>query len=428
MSGIFDNDDDDRSRRMEEAFPLERLPVAQPTGPGITVIDQQPRGAMRVDVPRDEGKIFQKIKAIATAAGDEFFYRWPTKNKDGSTGWVEGASVQCTNAVSRIYGNCLVTCRSEDHPAFYLFTARFYDMETGYGYERQFKQRKGQSLGGKMDAARAEDIVFQIGQSKALRNVVDNALGEFTAYALREAKSGIVKLVGADPEKYRARLRQRIEDLKVELIRVEHHVGRPIGDWLAPDMAMVIAEIQTINDNMATADELWPRATIVVGPTEPTRDQFADNGKADGTKPADKVDDVARQVDQAIADAAAADAARLEDLDDQVSALTDSAGREDQRARWNPVYTARKAALASPLPAGADNPPVEPTGAELKAQQFRDWLADQRGDVDKAKTSTAIDLIEEEVRKAFDDPKDPVLVAFIDHCNAAARALSRKKK
>jgi hypothetical protein len=80
----------DRMQAIDAAF--EEAPRAQlPAEVQQIVMDERPRGAVSVAVRRDEREIFQKIKTIATAAGDDFFYSWPTKNKDGTKGEVARA-------------------------------------------------------------------------------------------------------------------------------------------------------------------------------------------------------------------------------------------------------------------------------------------------------------------------------------------------
>jgi hypothetical protein len=259
---------------MEEAYDVNKVPATMPVGPQQVIIDDKHYGAVRVQVERDIGKVLANVKKIAQAAGDEFYYRWPVKNKDGLTDWIEGPSVKCTNAVSRIFGNCMVRVRAVDQGEHWMLAAQFVDVESGFLLERPFQQRKGQNIGGKMDSARALDIVFQIGVSKATRNVVNNGISDVVDYAFREAKEAIVGRIGADPERYRARIKQRLEDLRVDPKRVERRLGRTFDKWLTPDLAMVIAEIQAINDGMADPDDMWPQ--IAVQAPEPPKPEDYD--------------------------------------------------------------------------------------------------------------------------------------------------------
>lgn len=271
----------DRTASFEEAFaeaPRAELPATIQQ----QVIDERPRGAISVHVKRDELEILRKIKVIASAAGDDFFYSWPTKNKDGTKGVVEGPSVKCANAVARIFGNCSVKVRVFDMGATWIFYAQFYDLETGFVLERPFQQRKGQNVGGGMDKDRAADIVFQIGASKASRNVVCNALSEFTDYAFAVAKEQLVEKVGKNLERFRAQVLDRLVVLKVEVKRVELSRGKPADKWLAGDVAKIIAEIQAVNDGMAHPDELWPPIEAQAGAPKPQPEDFRADGPLAG--------------------------------------------------------------------------------------------------------------------------------------------------
>lgn len=257
MSSQRDTTVADRMASIDAAF--EEQPRAQlPAEVQQIVMDERPRGAVSVAVRRDEREIFQKIKTIATAAGDDFFYSWPTKNKDGTKGEVAGPSVKCANAVARLFGNCSVKVRVFDMGANWIFYAQFYDLETGFVLERPYQQRKGQNVGGGMDKDRATDIVFQIGTSKAARNVVCNALSEFTDFAFAVAREQLVEKVGKNLPKFLEQVKTRLGELKVEIKRVELTRGKPADKWLAGDVAKIIAEIQACNDGMAHPEELWP--------------------------------------------------------------------------------------------------------------------------------------------------------------------------
>jgi len=261
----------DMTNEDSEALSNERVSLP-------TVIDERPRGAIDVAVHRNEVRIFQKLKAIAAAAGDDFFYRFPVRNKDGTTKWIEGASIKCANAVARTYGNNATRIRSQDNGDHWIFTAQFYDFETGYVLERQFQQRKSQKTM-KTDPDRQLDIVFQIGQSKAIRNVINNALCEFTDYAFAEAQQGVVAKVGQNMKGYLERVRSRLKELGVDIKRVELAAGRSAENWLAPDIARTIAEIQSCNDGMASPDDVWPALDDGTSKERPKREDFVE-GKA----------------------------------------------------------------------------------------------------------------------------------------------------
>jgi hypothetical protein len=233
--------------------------------------------ARHCEVERDEAKVMARIKVAAAAAGDRWYYSFPVKNrKRGTTDTIEGASIKCANAVSRIYGNCDIDCRIVDTGDSWLLYARFVDYQTGYSLTRPFQQRKGQVMMGK-DADRALDMLLSLGVSKAERNVNCNALQEFTDFAKDEAKNNLIEKVGKNLKMFRDKVKTRLDELGVDIKRVEHSQGRAFSDWLASDVAKIIAQIKSVTDGMATAKEMWaPDA-----PAEPQRGD-AEQPKAEG--------------------------------------------------------------------------------------------------------------------------------------------------
>lgn len=230
--------------------------------------------AQKVAVERNELKILEKLKVLAAAAGENWYYRWPVNNRDGSTTWVEGPSIKLANDLARIYGNCQVDVRAFDQGDSWMLYARFVDIESGYSLTRAFQQRKNQQTIKTKDAGRALDIVFQIGQSKAIRNVVCNALQTLADFAKEEAKNNLVERVGKKLDEYRTKVMIRLTDLKIDQKRVEATVGRTAENWLAHDVARIIAELQAIQDGMAHPDDLYPDPNA---PTErPKRSETAE--------------------------------------------------------------------------------------------------------------------------------------------------------
>ena len=231
-------------------------PPLEAIGRGIQTIS--PVGAIKVAVERDDARVLQRLKVQAAAAGGRFYYSFPVTNKDGSKSKIEGPSIDCALAVARSYGNCDVDVRVEDHSDHWIFLARFRDFETGFTLTRAFQQRKNQVAMKTKDPGRALDMVFQIGQSKAIRNVICNALSDFTDFAFEEARAGFVDRVGKRVDYYREKAIERLAELKIDVKRVEAVIGKAAKDWLAQDLARIIAEIQAIQDGMSAADETYP--------------------------------------------------------------------------------------------------------------------------------------------------------------------------
>jgi hypothetical protein len=235
-------------------------PSVQPmASPGDRVF-----GAQAVAVYRDEARILQKLAALGAAAGDDWFYRFPVKNKNGGKDFIEGASIKLANDVARIYGNCEVDTRVIDLGPSWLIYARFTDFESGYALTRPFQQNKNASkMGG--DADRRLDISFQIGVSKAIRNVVVNALQTFSDFAFEAARNSLIDKIGKDVKKWQEKTLQGLAKHGVDAQRVEFVIGRASKDWTAPDLAKIIAMMKAIGDGMATIDETFPPKDKQVG-------------------------------------------------------------------------------------------------------------------------------------------------------------------
>lgn len=272
----FAEDEETLDQRIAAAFakPAESgqlvpLPTVSVTDAIIT--------AQRVAVERDEGKILRNIRVLAAAVGDDWYYRYPVKNNaTGQADWIEGPSIKCANNVARMYGNCQVDTRVVDNGDSWIVYARFVDYETGFSYTRPFQQRKGQTSIKSANAARQLDIALQIGVSKAIRNVICNALETYTNFAFEEAKNAIVEKVGKNIERYRDRVTTRLGELGVALSRVEATAGRVAKDWLAADIARIISQLQAIGDGMATIEETWPSGTVETENKQSNLDRFED--------------------------------------------------------------------------------------------------------------------------------------------------------
>ncbi|MDX0857903.1 hypothetical protein GOL78_25535 [Sinorhizobium medicae] len=242
---------------------LDEFAAAQITGPTSFLPATQSQSfevvsAQAVAVRRDEGLVLTRLRTLAQAAGTDWYYRFPVKNrKENRTDWIEGPSIKLANDLSRLYGNCAVDCRAQDFGDFWLFHARFVDLETGYSLIRPFQQRKSGGKIGGSDNERRLDIAFQIGASKAIRNVVVNALQTFSDFAFEEAKGALIDRIGTDLDGYRQRTIERVA-AHVDIERVERVIGRPRQDWLATDVAKIIAMAKAVTDGMATWNETFP--------------------------------------------------------------------------------------------------------------------------------------------------------------------------
>lgn len=214
-------------------------------------------GAQEVAVRRDVGRVLTEIRELAAAAGEDWYYRFPVKNRrENRIDYIEGPTIKCANDIARIYGNCEVTCEGIDLGTVFLYRARFIDLETGFSMSRPFQQRKSAAKMGK-DSERNEDAAYQTGASKAIRNVVVNALRTYADYAFAEAKQSLVAKIGRNLDQWRARTITHVSS-KVDIKRVERVIGRPATEWLAPDIARVVEMLNSVLDGMAAMDDTFP--------------------------------------------------------------------------------------------------------------------------------------------------------------------------
>ena len=243
------------------------VPVSASAGTAIDRAGADIVTAQRVAIKRNLPAVLQEAKALATAAGQRFYYSIPFSKKiKGENGekdrwvkeYVEGIGINGAMAALNTYGNCRVEAFvAHETATSYQFMARFTDLEKGVTVTRAFQQRKNMNTGMK-DAARQEDIIFQIGQSKAIRNVIDAGLGWLCDEMFAAAKAGIVERVGKNLQMYRDKVLDRLDELGISLDRVEPVVGRSAGNWLAPDVAKLIAQVQAIQEGLAAPDDLFP--------------------------------------------------------------------------------------------------------------------------------------------------------------------------
>jgi hypothetical protein len=141
---------------------------------------------------RKPKRLYHQLLAEAEIAAEEFFYGWGA-GKDR----VIGPSIGLAQAAARLWGNCAVEpAPLQETQDAWIFSVSFIDLETGFTIGRQFRQSKKWTVFGKFDAERKDDIRFQIGQSKAARNVIINALPRWMiSGAIKAAQSGSRKRI-----------------------------------------------------------------------------------------------------------------------------------------------------------------------------------------------------------------------------------------
>lgn len=240
-------------------------------------------GAQQVAVRRVPAEVLATLKALASAAGHDWYYSIPFKDrKTGKTTYAEGPTIKLANDLWRTYGSCDVDpWVSNEGIDFWEISARFIDLETGAAMTRQFRQQKGRSKIGGGDASRNTEADFSIGQSKAIRNVIVNALQTYADYAVEEARKSLITKIKGDIEGWRSRTGDEIAKLGVAINRVEAVIGRPQYEWLVHDIALAVAMIKGINDGMANVDETFPPLKTEAASTEKAMDALAAKPEVD---------------------------------------------------------------------------------------------------------------------------------------------------
>lgn len=230
---------------------------------GSTIQQSRTRftSALKVQKERSIDIVLKKTLDEAARAGEGFFYAWTVKDKHSSTGEsiIEGIGIKGSMILVRNWGNCTVTVDVvSETPSHWTLSAGFVDFETGFNIDRLFRQRKGQD-GGKYDAERKLDINFQIGQSKAVRNIVVNALPswiqDMSLETAKEASAGKYKEVGTHVVKFL----RRFAELGVTKAQLELKVGLPTEQWEPRDLVMLAAIGRAIKDRQTSVDNEFPK-------------------------------------------------------------------------------------------------------------------------------------------------------------------------
>ncbi len=253
MNNLMTNNIDDLKQ-------LNNLPVELDSPKTDISIHDGVISAQRVAVKRNEAEIMRKIEILARVNGPRYYYSWEVNDKNSRTGKnkIEGGNITLAMDLARLYGNNQNDIRVTDNGDHWVFYARFVDLETGYSLTKAFQQRKSQSTFNTKDADRKLDIAFQIGQSKAQRNVILAALNTFRDFALVCSKSALFEKVSAKPKEFIEAIKNDVQELGFDISRVETNLGLASQKWDNTMIAKVWAEVQTIKDGVATFDDIYP--------------------------------------------------------------------------------------------------------------------------------------------------------------------------
>ena len=217
--------------------------------------------AQKVAVSRNIAKIMQNLKVLCAAAGRNYVYSWPVKDRQNNrTQTIEGGTIKLANDLARTYGNCYLGIEEVvDTGTHWQFKAVFTDLETGFSLSRPFQQSKDKNIGkGMRDQSRAEDLIYQIGASKALRNVVLNALSTFADYMVEESKHSLLDWVHTNEDKANEFVDGVMDSFSIDIKRIEALIGRERKKWTVKNLVTVMMELRGIKEGMSSPDDSFP--------------------------------------------------------------------------------------------------------------------------------------------------------------------------
>jgi len=221
--------------------------------------------AQRIAVPRVLNKVKENVVREAELTGGDFEYRWTVKGNQV----IEGVSVDGAMILLRNFGNCDCDVQIiQDAPNFWILSARFVDYETGFSLRRAFRQRKGEKHGN-FDEDRALDIAFQIGQSKAQRNVIIKSMPVWLVSAAVDAARKGAEAGIADVPKSAAEAVAGFGKLTVTQAQLEAKIGAPIATWGKRDIVFLRTVFKAIKDRETTVANEFPSLTAPEVATAP---------------------------------------------------------------------------------------------------------------------------------------------------------------
>jgi len=252
------------------------------SGQAIQQVRTQYSGAITVQKPRNRKELLASSLEEARLCGPDFYYRWTVNTKDGPA-IVQGVSIDGAMILARNFGNCGVPVQlNVDAPGHWVLEATFVDLETGFNVTRLFRQRKGQTAGKKMDSDRSQDIAFQIGQSKAQRNVIVKALPIWLLQPCFEAAQAV------EEEKYKdvavhapKALAAWGKNHGITQEQLEKKIGRKVAAWTPRDLAVLAAIYRGIKEGSTTLENEFAGE----GPAEPEAQPAETAAAAAAVKP-----------------------------------------------------------------------------------------------------------------------------------------------
>ena len=233
-----------------QGLPVPSMPMMQAKTQFIT--------AIKVQEPRRIAKVTKNVLAEAKLAKKSFYYAWAVKTKNGKMKRIEGPSIDLAMCLARNYGNAALDIEVSETPTHYIFKGYFIDLETGFTVPRLYRQRKSQSIGKKYDKDRQEDIVFQIGHSKAQRNAIIKAMPNWLIeQAIEVAKQAEIADIQTNPHLARARVLEFFEEYGIDTERIEKFFGKKVDQLTTKDIETLRATARALKEGQVSPEEVF---------------------------------------------------------------------------------------------------------------------------------------------------------------------------
>lgn len=221
-------------------------------------VETQYTTAVTVQKPRSLTTVVKNVLEEARLAKSAFYYKWSVR---GSSRPIQGGSIDLARSIARNFGNVAVDIHEEPETVTHFrFKAVFIDLESGLNWPRLFRQRKGQDTGMK-DKERAEDIIYQIGQSKAQRNAVFQGVpGWLVDKAIEIAEESEIKGIKDEGiEIARVKVIGFFTQYGADQDRIEAKLGKPVEKWTEKDIADLRASATAIKEGRTSVNEIFPQ-------------------------------------------------------------------------------------------------------------------------------------------------------------------------
>lgn len=232
----------------------------QGVGYGNTMVHMAVGGviqAVGIQSNRNLEDVQERVRQESELSAENLMYRWMITKKNGEKEEVKGLTIEAAMMLARNYGNCCswadIVSENQTH---WTFQGYFLDRETGFISMRLFRQRKFDGQKGKMDSERLEDIIFQIGQSKAVRNAILRGIPEgLKQLAERTSiKATAEKLTKGGKAKGIDKVKKAFARYAVSLELLEKRIGKESNQWEDEDLAKLRQIYQSIIDGETTPE------------------------------------------------------------------------------------------------------------------------------------------------------------------------------